>query len=77
MKPIQVMFDERLLARLDATSEVKKEGRSAVLRRAVEEYLNRRRRYSIAERYRQAYGDSNGLGAEYAGWEEEGEWPDD
>jgi len=76
MKPIQVMFDEQLLARLDATSEVKKNGRSAVLRRAAEEYLRRRRRYSISERYKKAYGDSNGLGEEYAGWEEQGEWPD-
>jgi metal-responsive CopG/Arc/MetJ family transcriptional regulator len=76
MKPIQVMFDERLLARLDATSEVKKDGRSAVLRRAAEEYLHRRRRYSIAERYRQAYGDLDGLGDEFSGWEDQGEWPE-
>jgi metal-responsive CopG/Arc/MetJ family transcriptional regulator len=77
MKPIQVMFDERLLARLDATSEVKKQGRSAVLRHAVEEYLRRHRRYSIAEQYREAYADSNGLGDEYPGWKEQGEWPED
>jgi metal-responsive CopG/Arc/MetJ family transcriptional regulator len=76
MKPIQIMFDEQLLARLDSTSEVKKKGRSAVLRRAVEEYLRRRRRYSISESYKKAYGDSSGLGEEYAGWEEQGEWPE-
>jgi metal-responsive CopG/Arc/MetJ family transcriptional regulator len=76
MKPIQVMFDEQLLARLDATPEVKKKGRSAVLRRAIEDYLRRSRRYAIAERYKQAYGESNGLGDEYSGWEEQGEWPD-
>jgi metal-responsive CopG/Arc/MetJ family transcriptional regulator len=71
------MFDERLLARLDATAEVKEKGRSAVLRRAVEEYLRRSRRYSIAERYRQAYGDSDGLGDEFTGWEGQGVWPED
>jgi metal-responsive CopG/Arc/MetJ family transcriptional regulator len=71
------MFDERLLARLDATPEAKKHGRSAVLRRAAEEYLRRHRRYSIAERYRQAYGESQGLGDEYSGWEEQGEWPNE
>jgi metal-responsive CopG/Arc/MetJ family transcriptional regulator len=75
MKPIQVMFDEQLLAQLDATEEVKRRGRSAVLRRAVEDYLRRRRRWTITERYRQAYGPDGGLGEEYSGWEEQGEWP--
>jgi len=76
MKAIQIMFDERLLARLDATDEVKKEGRSAVLRRAAAEYLHRRRRFAIAESYRQAYGADQGLGDEYGGWDEQGEWPE-
>ena len=35
MKAIQVMFDETLLKRLDADAEVRKVGRSAVLRRAA------------------------------------------
>ena len=70
------MFDERLLASLDATDEVKKEGRSAVLRRAAADYLRRRRRFTIAERYRQAYGTEDDLGAEYSGWDEQGEWPE-
>ena len=79
MKAIQVMFDERLLERLDATTEVRREGRSAVLRRAAEEYLRRRRRSAIAEGYRAAYGDdqgpADGLGDDFAGWEDEGAWP--
>ena len=75
MKAIQITFDERLLARLDATDEVKKRGRSAVMRHAVEEYLLRHRRMSVAERYRTAYSGEDGLGAEYEGWDEEGEWP--
>jgi metal-responsive CopG/Arc/MetJ family transcriptional regulator len=76
MKAIQVMFDERLLARLDATDEVQKEGRSAVLRRATADYLRRRRRFTIAESYRQAYGADKGLGDDFLGWEEQGEWPE-
>jgi metal-responsive CopG/Arc/MetJ family transcriptional regulator len=76
MKAIQVMFDEGLLARLDATDEVKKEGRSAILRQAAAEYLRRRRRFAISESYRQAYGAEAGLGAEYADWEEQGAWPE-
>ena len=79
MKAIQVMFDERLLKRLDATPEVKRDGRSAVLRRAVEQYLRQRRRHAISEGYRAAYGDdrgsADGLGGEFSGWEDEGAWP--
>ena len=44
MKAIQVMLDERLLEKLDATDEVQHEGRSAVLRRAVEAYLRQLQR---------------------------------
>lgn len=75
MKAVQVMLDERLLKELDATDEVRQEGRSAVLRRALEEYLRRRRRDSIAAGYAQAYRDEDGLGREWAGWEEQGAWP--
>jgi len=35
MKVIQITFDERSLKELDATEEVRRDGRSAVLRRAV------------------------------------------
>ena len=69
------MFDEELLERLDADREVQSEGRSAVLRRAALAYLERRRPQDIAERYRQAYGDGQGLGEEFEGWENQGEWP--
>ncbi len=75
MKPIQVTFDEQLLIELDECEEVKRDGRSAVLRRAVQEYLQRRRRRSIAEQYRRAYAGANNLGEELEGWEEQGEWP--
>ena len=77
MKAIQVMLDERLLEKLDATEEVQKEGRSAVLRRAVEGYLRQRTRASIATQYRKAYRGGEGLGREFAGWEEQGAWPDE
>jgi metal-responsive CopG/Arc/MetJ family transcriptional regulator len=76
MKPIQVMFDEGLLERLDADAEVRKAGRSAVLRRAAADYLRRSRRKRISEAYRSAYGDSAGLGDELSGWQNEGSWPE-
>ena len=77
MKAIQVTFDEALLKELDATEEAVKDGRSAVLRRAVRAYLRQKRRHTIAERYSRAYGSDPGLGDELAGWEDEGQWPDD
>ena len=70
------MLDENLLARLDAREEVKRRGRSAVLRRAAEEYLRRREQREISERYRKAYAGGEGLGEEFEGWEEPGEWPE-
>ena len=76
MKAIQVTLDEESLAKLDADEEVRRDGRSAVLRRAAEEYLRRRRKRAIADRYAAAYGTQPGLGKEFAGWEDEGSWPE-
>jgi metal-responsive CopG/Arc/MetJ family transcriptional regulator len=75
MKPVQVLIDEELLAELDADDLVQREGRSAVLRQAVRDYLKRRRRQAIARQYREAYADGAGLGDEFEGWEKQGEWP--
>ena len=75
MKPIQVSFDEDLLARLDSTEEARRDGRSAVLRRATADYLKRRAREELAARYRKAYGEAEALGDEFEGWEDQGQWP--
>jgi metal-responsive CopG/Arc/MetJ family transcriptional regulator len=71
MKAVQVAFDEETLSQLDAGDEVKREGRSAVLRRVTEECLRRRREEEINEKYRQGYTDGKGLGEEWEGWIEE------
>ena len=76
MKPIQVLFDAALLTRLDSDAEVKRDGRSAVLRRAAAAYLRQRRNRAIAEAYRKAYAAGGGLGSEFSGWENEGSWPE-
>ncbi len=75
MKAIQITVDDALLARLDADAEVQRVGRSAVFRKAVDEYLRRRRKQAVASAYERAYGTGDGLGAEWTGWEEEGAWP--
>ncbi|HUF51518.1 MAG TPA: hypothetical protein VMN60_11820 [Longimicrobiales bacterium] len=77
MKAIQILLDDALLSELDATEEVKRDGRSAVMRRAAAEYLLRRRRLAVREQYRRAYAAETGLGPDFAGWEEEGTWPEE
>ena len=76
MKAVQIMMDERLLQRLDADDEVRRIGRSAVLRRAAAEYLQRRRARQVSDAYAHAYGQGKGLGEDFAGWEHEGAWPE-
>lgn len=76
MKAIQVTFDEHLLAELDRTEEVRRDGRSAVLRRAAQEYLTRQRRSEIAESYSRGYASGGGLGGDFEGWEDQGLWPE-
>jgi metal-responsive CopG/Arc/MetJ family transcriptional regulator len=74
MKAVQITLDERLLAELDADDEVKRDGRSAVLRRAATEYLRRKRSKSIEEAYRRGYG--SGVD-DLSGWPDQGVWPEE
>jgi len=69
-------MDDELLARLDADEEVRRDGRSAVLRRAADLYLRQRRSRAIASAYERAYSRTPGLGKDFAGWEGEGVWPE-
>ena len=75
MKAIQITLDEELLARLDRDDEVRRDGRSAVLRRAADQYLRQRRASVISAAYRRAYADRSGLDREFEGWAHEGTWP--
>lgn len=74
MKAVQVLFDEELLRRLSESPEVKENGRSEIVRRAVHAYLRQRERERISEQYRKAYSDPTDLDQELADWAEEGEW---
>jgi metal-responsive CopG/Arc/MetJ family transcriptional regulator len=77
MKAIQITVDDGLLARIDRDPEVRRSGRSAVFRRAMEAYLRDRRRREIAAAYRRGYAKNPGLGPEWEGWTNEGVWPEE
>ena len=77
MKAIQFMIDERLLARVDADPQAKKEGRSAFLRTVLEDYLRRKRDRQIAESYRREYGKKPVTADEALEPSEDPAWPDE
>ena len=71
------MLDEELLEALDQDEVVRRLGRSAVIRRMTAEYLARCENRAVSAQYEQANGYTDGLGTEFEGWEEQGEWPND
>jgi metal-responsive CopG/Arc/MetJ family transcriptional regulator len=73
MKAIQITLDEKLLDLLDRDNEVKKKGRSAVIRHALVAYLGKKRRESVADSYRRGYAKE--IDSELSGWADEGVWP--
>jgi metal-responsive CopG/Arc/MetJ family transcriptional regulator len=76
MRTIQVTMEEKLLEAFDEDEEVRRVGRSAVLRRIARDYLAARGRAAVSERYRSAYGGkADEVGVELEGWENEGAWP--
>jgi len=77
MKPVQVLFDEDLLAELDADERVQRVGRSEVLRELAASYLRKRREAALDARYIEGYGGDSKVAEELEGWVEEGVWPDD
>ena len=76
MQAVRVMFDVELLAELDETPDVRRKGRSAVLRELISDFLRQRRSREIDAQYERAYaGVDDPLGQEFQGWEKEGVWP--
>jgi Ribbon-helix-helix protein, copG family len=55
-RPVQISIDVDLLKRVDGDEETKRDGRSGVIRRALEYYLEAKRRRGVDARLRQAYG---------------------
>ena len=77
MKPVQILIDEELLAGLDEDEEVRRSGRSKVLRGLVAAYLESRREAHLDAQYQRGYGDNLRASEELDGWEEEGSWPEE
>ena len=77
MKPVQVTFDEELLAELDERPEVRERGRSAVLREAAAAYLADKRTQDIERQYEQAYTRFPQRDEEIAEWESVQAWSED
>ncbi len=74
MKPVQILMDDELLAGLDADEEVRRSGRSKVLRGLVSAYLESRREARLDAQYRKGYGDDLRVSEELEGWDDEGSW---
>jgi metal-responsive CopG/Arc/MetJ family transcriptional regulator len=77
MKPVQILMDEDLLAGLDEDEEVRRGGRSKVLRGLVSAYLESRRDARLDAQYVQGYGNNLRVSEELDGWDEEGSWPEE
>ncbi len=76
MKPVQITMDEELLRQVDALPEVKRHGRSAVLRQIMAAYLRHRQQRAIRDAYRKGYGaqpvgrDEFAVDPEFLAWPE-------
>jgi hypothetical protein len=77
MKPVQILIDEDLLAGLDEDEEVRRGGRSKVLRGLIASYLESRREARLDVQYQQGYGDNPQVSEELDGWDEEASWPEE
>jgi metal-responsive CopG/Arc/MetJ family transcriptional regulator len=58
-RSVQISLDEELLREIDRRPETKRDGRSAVIKRALRLYLDRKQRESIDESYARAYARSD------------------
>ncbi len=76
MKVIQLTIDEPLLRRVDSDPETKEEGRSAVVRKALAEYLKRKEAQNIRDAYRRGYGKKAPTDDEVGPWPEAQAWPE-
>lgn len=80
-RSVQISLDEELLAEIDRRPETKRDGRSAVIKRALQLYLDRKQRESIDDSYARAYArggkSSKARPNEFEGMLDAQAWPDE
>ena len=76
MKAIQITVDEKLLRGVDRDPEVKKHGRSALIRRLLQEHLRRRREKEIDDAYERGYSKHPPTQDELGPWPDVQAWPE-
>jgi metal-responsive CopG/Arc/MetJ family transcriptional regulator len=77
MATIQVVLDAKLLKAADLAAQKRKINRSALIRSALEEHLNRLKQLDLEERDRRGYLAQPQRPDEYLGWEAIAAWPSD
>jgi len=55
-RSVQISLDEELLREIDGRPETKRDGRSAVVKRALLLYMDTKQRETVDEKYARAYG---------------------
>jgi metal-responsive CopG/Arc/MetJ family transcriptional regulator len=77
METIQIVLDAKLLKATDIAARRQKVNRSALIRQALREHLERVRVGELEERDRRAYEALPQRAEEFRPWEEIASWPED
>jgi metal-responsive CopG/Arc/MetJ family transcriptional regulator len=77
-KPVQISLDRELLERIDRDAEVRRDGRSAFIRHAVERYLALKERREVEAQLVRAYGgEAESMLSEIAELMDHQSWPNE
>ena len=77
METIQVVLDAKLLKAADIAAKRQKLNRSALIRQALQEHLQRLHTQELEERDRRGYEAQPQRSEEVRAWEEAAVWPED
>ena len=77
MATIQIVLDPKLLKAADRAAKLRKVNRSALIREALQEHLQRLHTAQLEEQERRAYASVPQRPEEYEPWEAIAAWPED
>ena len=77
MEIVQIVLDKKLLSSTDLAARRTRRNRSALVRDALREHLQRLELCASEERDRQGYSQNPQAGAETQAWESAAKWPDE